>query len=180
MPVIKQSVIDLIQQRYHIVDIVDLSEHVIEPESLAVCLSQHINAKFDSNQRIVVLQHDTDYYPRINSVGNTLYNFVRLCANYQIPLDKVILLTNNYGVEAEIQSLARQICNEDTITVIYTAQWFDFPDMPLQPHSPEVPIKNLYCCLNGKMRQHRILTLSMLQEHQLLDLGVISYHFGDS
>lgn len=180
MSVIKQSVIDLVKQKYQIIEIVDLSEHDLDPESMAVCLSKHCNANFDNNQRLVVLHHDTDYYPSINSVGNTIYNFIRLCANYQIPLDKVIVLTNNYGVEAEINSLVRQICNEDSITVIYTAQWFDFPDMPLQPHQLDAEIKKLYCCLNGKMRQHRILTLSMLQEHQLLDLGVISYHFGNS
>ena len=177
MPAVKQSIIDLIRTKYQIIKIIDLVKYT-NPESLAGVLSEYHSVEFAQDQRLVILHHDTDFYPSTTSVGNTIYNILRLCANYNIPLEHVILLTNHYGIEDEVKTAARQICNADDISVIYTSQWYDFPDYTdIKPADLNVTLDYLYCCLNGKQRQHRVMTLCMLQEHDLLDVGVISYHF---
>lgn len=177
---INQSVIALIEQKYQIIKIIDLVDYDLNPESMANVLALYYNAEFTHTQRLVVLHHDTDFYPGSNTIGNTIYNFLRLCANYMIPLDKIVMLTNHYGIDIEIKSAAGQICDDDSIDVIYTSQWYDFPsELQINHLTDNVEITNLYCCLNGKQRQHRVMTLCMLQEHNLLDDGIISYNFGD-
>lgn len=180
MLAIKNTIIDSIKEKYNIVDILDLVEYDLDLKSMATKLYQYHNAIFSNDQRLIILHHDTDFYPSLNIVGNTIYNFLRLCANYQIPLDKIIFLTNHYGIEDEIKSAAVEICNDDSIYVIYTSQWADFPDIyNLQYNLQDSPIQFLYCCINGQRRQHRVMTLSMLQEHQLIDTGLVSYYFGN-
>lgn len=177
---IKQSVIDLIQEKYQIVDIIDLVKYSTNIELLADTLTKYYNSNFSANQRLVVLHHDTDYYPFESTSGNLVYNFLRLCANFLIPLDQVIFLTNHYGIVNEITKISNQICNSTPPKVIYTSQWYDFPD---RSDVVDAEINNdpsyLFCCLNHKQRQHRVLTLSILKEYNLLDRGLISYHFGN-
>lgn len=177
---IKKTVIDIISNQYQIVKIIDLAQYDLDPESMAGVLHEFAFAEFLDNQRLVVLYHETDYFPSLDCVGNTMYNFLRLCANYSIPLDKIILLTNHCGVESTIIDTAKNICNDSRITVIYTAQWYDFPDDVDPNHSvSDQTYDFLFCCLNGAQRQHRILTLCYLAEYDLLDQGLVSYHFAN-
>ena len=180
MQAVKQSIIDLIEGKYQIVKIINLVKYDTNPELLSCVFFEYYNVEFAHNQRLVILHHDTDFYPSLTSVGNTIYNVLRLCANYMIPLEKIILLTNHYGIEDEIKNTAKQICNADSVTVIYTSQWYDFPNQ--SEINAIVPLDTLdydylYCCLNGQQRQHRLMTLCMLQEHNLTEVGAISYHF---
>jgi len=180
MITVKQEVLGLIKQKYQIVKIIDLVNYDLNPESMANMLALYFNAEFTHTQRLVVLHHDTDFYPGGHAVGNTIYNFLRLCSNYIIPLNHIIFLTNHYGIESEIKSAARQICNDDGINVICTSQWYDFPNNTQNNDLLDnIDITNLYCCLNGTRRQHRVMTLCMLQEYNLLNNGIVSYHFKD-
>lgn len=177
---INQEVIDLIEQKYQIIKIIDFFYYDLDPEAMADVMAPYYNLEFEHNQRLVVLHHETDYYAGPGIAGNTIYNFLRLCANYMIPLDKIILLTNHYGIENEIKSTAKQICNDDSINVIYTSQWYDFPStIDIDHKSDDTNITNLYSCLNGQQRQHRVMTLCMLKEYELFDNGIISYNFGN-
>lgn len=177
---IKKSVLNLIQEKYEIVDVIDLVKYSSEAELLAECLSKYYNVSFGPTQRLVVLHHDTDYYASGSTVGNLIYNFLRLCSNFMISTEKIIFLTNHYGIKHEISETATQHCNIVPPQVIYTSQWFDFPDIKELniPESDIIPSR-LYCCLNQKQRRHRVLTLCMLKEFGLLDQGVVSYHFGN-
>jgi hypothetical protein len=177
---VNQEILDLIKQKYQIVNIIDLFDYDLDIESMADVLALYFNAEFTHSERLVVLHHDVDFYPSGNAVGNTIYNFLRLCSNYMISLDHIIVLTNHYGIESEIKSAASQICNDDSINVIYTSQWYDFPSAPQNNDLPDnIDITNLYCCLNGLKRQHRVMTLCMLKEYNLLNNGIVSYHFKD-
>jgi hypothetical protein len=179
---IQHSVIDLIASKYQITQILDLANYHDNPEALALDLEKYYDYTFSCNQCLLILHHDTDYYPNLEGVGNMIYNLMRLFANFLIPLDRVIILTNHYGIDKEITKVAGVICNSDAPKVIYTSQWSDFPD--INQISKSVPtdstVNYLFCCLNGVQRQHRIMTLCMLAEYQLLDNGIISYHFGNT
>lgn len=176
---IKNSVLGVIKEKYQIVDLIDLAECDMNPEDMAATFSKYVNSQFSDTQRVVVLCHETDYYPELTAVGNTVFNFLRICSNYNISLDHIIFLTNHYGIKEEIIRYSEIICNSPPPNVIYTSQWFSFPDITdlTDRHRP-FNYKYLYCCLNGCQRQHRIMTLCMLQEHGLLDRGLLSYHFG--
>lgn len=173
--------IDIIKEQYHIVDIIDLADHDLELDSLVKTIKMFESATLMSNQCLVVLHQDTDYYVNLNSVGNTVYNFFKLCAYFSLPLEKVIFVTNHFGAENEIEKLARELCNSNPPKIIYTAQWWDYPlpndipdSMPASQH-----IDYLYCCLNGVGRQHRLFTLCTLKDNELLEYGMLSYHFNN-
>lgn len=176
-----QDVFDVICNKYCVLKVVALVDYDLDPESLASILVKYCSYNFDSDEKIIVLHHDTDYYASTSAVGNTVYNFFRLCANFDIALDNIIFLTNHYGIKEEIKKVAASVCNSDKISVIYTSLWYDFPTVAETQKKnflcePE-KICKLYSCLNGKQRMHRLLTLCLLEDAGLRDQGIISYHF---
>jgi hypothetical protein len=179
---VSTDVLDIIQEKYNVIDIIDFVDYDFYPEKLATVLEKYHSAEFSVNDRIVVLHHDTDYYPDLNSTGNTIYNFFRLCANFNIPTYFILFITNHYHIDEEIKTIEKNVCNTNNISVIYTAQWYDFPsDEDIKEASSlnnnNIDFQLLYSCLNGQQREHRLFTLCMLMEHGLLDQGIISYHF---
>jgi hypothetical protein len=172
-------VANIIGEKYRIIQFFDLFKYSHDPTLLVSFLSQYENAVFEPDQRLVVALHDIDYYHTENSIGNTTYNFVVLCNHFNIPTDKIIFLTNHYGIKEPLSSLFVSICNEEPPTIIETSQWFDFPDTKsLSQENYCYDPEFLYCCLNNVFKKHRFLTLCMLKENGLIDQGILSYHWG--
>ena len=176
---VKHEVIDIVKARYEILDMIDLVEYDYQLDKLDQLLSKYSNYVFLGNHRIVILHHDTDYYINKNSEGFTLYNLFVLLNRHQIPIESLIMFTNHYGIKDEVAELSGQICNSNPLKVIYTSQWLDFPDSITvsKTNLQSTNIKNLFCCLNGANRAHRLLTLCYLQKYNLINAGTISYHF---
>lgn len=176
MLLIKQEVLDIVSSRYEILEVIDLSLFDYQLNELSLVLSKYKNYEFFHNQRLVILHHDTDYYINEHTPGFLLYNLCVLLNQYQIPHEFLILFTNHYGVKKEITELSNHICNADPFKVVYTSQWYDYSD-DASTSDHITPVENLFCCLNGVSRIHRILTLCYLKEFNLLDKGSVSYHF---
>jgi hypothetical protein len=175
---IKNEVLDIVNDRYEILDIIDLVSYDYQLDKLDQLLSKYNNHVFLKNQRILILHHDTDYYITASATGFTLYNLCVLLNRYQLPAECLIMFTNHYGIKDELAHLMEQICNSNPLKVVYTSQWYDYPDSAVVPANLQVTnIKNLFCCLNGVNRAHRLLTLCYFQKYNLLDAGTISYHF---
>lgn len=175
------EVVNIIRKKYNVIETINLVEYDLYPENLATVLEKYYSHDFSHNDRIVVLHHDTDYYLDVNSVGNTIYNFFRLCANFNICTSKILFFTNHYNIKKEIKDIEKNICNTNQILVIYTSQWRDFPsDADINQASLDnnnINFQFLYSCLNGQLREHRLLTMCMLSEYDLIDQGIISYYF---
>lgn len=175
----KSSVMQIIRSKYKILEVIDLfifDDVRYNIDDLEKNIAKYQQYEFQHNQRIVVLHHDTDYYINCHTPGFMLHNLVTLIKKYNIPQEFFILLTNHYGCQRDIDKLNNNIEDNLSMKVIYTSQWFDFPnefahEIKLQP------IEKLYTCLNGVQRIHRTFTLALLQETQLLEHGIISYHF---
>jgi hypothetical protein len=175
---IQQKVIDLVGQKYQILEILDLIYYDCRLNELNQTLQKYQNHIFSPDERIILLHHDTDYYSDIKSVGNNIYNIFRILSYHDVPLEFVIMFTNHYGIEKELQHMCQKILNKSVPQVIYTVLFWIFPEnLENLPDPKYQEIKNLYCCLNRVERAHRLLTLAYLQEYDLLDQGVISYHF---
>jgi hypothetical protein len=180
--VILPEVLDIIRERYRMVDVIDIFLFMHDVEGLARRLHTLQGRSFQADERLIILHDDTDYYPSTHSSGFQIYNLLRLCANFDISLEHMIVLTNHYGIQAEIQRLSQEICNSAGPRVVCTSQWIDYPELGDLPDPPPVDPGSrvpeyLYCCLNNKQRQHRLLTLCMLQEADLIQQGMISWHF---
>jgi hypothetical protein len=175
---IHQKVIDLVKEKYKLLEILDLVFYDNCLSELDQLLNKYQNYTFAPDERIVVLHHDTDYYPSEDGIGNNIYNLFKLLARNSIPMEFVIMFTNHYGIKSEIHHLCSHIVNQTQPKIIYTALWYDFPQN-LENIPPLVyqNIEYLYTCLNGVERAHRVLTLCYLQQKDLLSQGMISYHF---
>ena len=171
---IKSEVIDELEKRYELVDIINLVFFDLDLEKLQTCLSSWSKYKFANNQRLIILHHDTDYY--VQNQGNTTYNLIKLLSVYQIATEHVIIITNHYGLRQEVQYQS-SIAGIDPPKVVYTSLWYDFPDTERLGTISLGKFKYLYCCLNGIERSHRVATLCYLDHHNLLANGILSYHF---
>jgi hypothetical protein len=173
---IKQEVLDIVNDRYTVLDIIDLIQYDSQLEKLDELLLRYTNHIFSFDERILIFHHDTDYYTSVESTGFTLYNLCVLLKKHRIPHEFLIMFTNHYGIEKEVAHLSEQICNSPPFKVICTSQWYDYSNQQVSNNSVPV-IENLFCCLNGVNRAHRVLTLCYLKEQDLLSQGTISYHF---
>jgi hypothetical protein len=179
--ILHKEVTDLITTRFDVVETINLINYDCEIDTLVSLLSQYQDYVFGPDQRIVILHHDTDYY-QVDShkvEGNTMFNLFTLFSNFNIACEKIVFVTNHYGIQDEIDRLSVTICNSAAPMVIYTSLWYDFPTLK-DITSPVVlanSINNAYCCLNGVQRQHRILALCYLKELGLIEHGMISHSF---
>jgi hypothetical protein len=176
-PAIHQKVIDLVNEKYKILEILDLVYYDNRLMDLDQILNEYQNHTFASDERIVILHHDTDYYSE-NSIGNNTYNLFKLIARNSIPMEFVIIFTNHYEIKSEVNHLCRHIVNQTPPKIIYTSLWYDFPqNLDTPPSINYQNIEHLYACLNGVERAHRVLTLCYLNQNDLLSRGMVSYHF---
>jgi hypothetical protein len=176
---LQKKVLDIITKKYKILEIIDLVFYDYQITKLHELLSKYENYTFAPDERILILHHDIDYYVSSNVCGFTMYNLVSILHQLNIPNEFLIMLTNHYGIKKEIQNQFNTFSNSQAFKVIYTSQWYDFPENIIIEEPKPSRFQKLYCCLNGIQRQHRMAMLCNLNEKSLLDQGIISYHFGE-
>jgi hypothetical protein len=182
---IKKEVLNIVKEKYNIVDIIDLQFFDKNPQKLSEYLENYQNINFLINDRLLVLHHETEYYPLESSLGNTVYNFLKLCIINNIPSDYIIMFTNHYGLDKKIATVNKKLFNQPDCKVIYTVHWYDFPTYDcvnticVNTNLTSDHIEELFICLNNVEREHRLFTLCALQNKKLLENGIVSYHFGE-
>ena len=176
---VQPEVLDLISQRYDLRHVVDLLEVDVDLELFDRVMLDLAQTQYAPQDRTVILLHDTDYAAPGQRPGNTVYNFFRLCAHHSVPLEKIIMLTNHWGITADARHLAEVICNNEPPVIIETALWYDFPEeSQLSCDTPGTwSGQTLFVCPNNKLRRHRIFALCCMADQHLLDRGAVSFHF---
>ena len=175
---IDKRVIDLIESKYEVLEYIDVHKFMPYPDLLNELFASYARFEFADNQRIILLDHETDYYPSSDSVGFTMYNVIVLLAFHNIPLKNVILFSNIYGLQEEINKLTQELYNGENLKVINTVLWNYYRDdsgyTDINPDN--LKIEFLYCCPNRRNRLHRLLTVAYLNYHNLLDKGIVTWH----
>lgn len=174
------EVLEIIAARHSVRHIVDLFELDTDLQGFQDVMRVLSNTRYQHADIAVILLHDTDYCHSGQLYGNTVYNFFRLAAQFDLPLERMIFITNHHGLKSQITKLSQEICNSQPPKIIETVLWFDFPRQ--QQISSAKPTDwhwnhTLFVCPNNKCRQHRLVFLCFLQHYQLLSLGSVSYHF---
>lgn len=171
-------VLDAIKEQYEVLDIIDLETFSTDLTKLVNRFEQHRSRVFEPTQRLVVLHHDTDYYPDVNGTGFLVYNFLHIMSNLDISTEHCLFVTNHMGIGSEVAEVATQQFNITPPLVVETSQWYDFPDLEFMHRGITTNnIEYVYSCLNGLHRDHRVAMLSYLKHYNLLDVGMVSYHF---
>jgi hypothetical protein len=168
-------------EKYQIKGTVNLVNSATNPIGIFKKIKQIAQDSYDENERIVVQHYDTDFYFGRNGVG--LHNFLTCLTHYQISPSKVIFLTNHPGIDSEIllyyqHNYPRHNYDIDQINVVvnnYTTFQTIIDPIRLSPDYDS--IDHHYICLCGSPRTHRKLFLSLLNHYNLLDQGIVTWHF---
>lgn len=177
---VQPEVLELISERYNIRHVVDFLDIDLDLALFRQVMHDVAITEYQHTDRTVVLLHDTDYCESQSRHGHSIYNFFKLTAAFEAPLERMIFVTNHHGITAEITRLSTVICNSEPPTVIETVLWYDFPTAQQlavhQPHIQSTPTR-LFACPNNKHRRHRMFLLTCLADSGVLGRGAVSYHF---
>lgn len=163
-----------LKEKYNIIAVIDLVELDSNPQRLYQLLQQAYKEFYQHNDRIVIYHYDTDFY-HSNGAGFAINNLITCLHSLDISINFCILLTNHYGISTEIATLS----NSNPGMSIFENNYYLAQTTP-EPAPIDInihKIKKLYICLNGARRTHRVLFLSYLKEYQLLNRGILSWHF---
>lgn len=164
------------------VDVVDCLDLLANDHNLNNCIEffkKYQEFEFKHNQRLLILNQDTDYYPSWDSVGNNIFNIITIIAEFDVSTDHIVILNANFGDRfvKEVNNLC-DINNLNPIQVIDTSLWYNYPPSPIEDIDISINKKNLFCFLNGVSRSHRKTMYAWLAEYDLLEHGNISWHTG--
>ena len=163
-----------LKEKYNIIAEIDLLELDSNPQRLYHDLKQAYRERYEPNDRILIYHYDTDFY-YTDGPGFTISNLMTCLNSLDISVNFCLLLTNHYGISNEIN----QLSNNDLDMLIFENNYQLMQTDP-DPDPVDINIDKIrkpYICLNGAQRSHRILFLSYLKEYQLLDSGILSWHF---
>jgi hypothetical protein len=179
---LRDSTIKQLTDRFELVDCFDFFLHDNNPNEFYAWAEKWKDYTFLPNQRILILNIDTDYYVENQQVpmGNNNYNFFRCCQYFGLPTEFLIYFSATYGMHTEIFNICK-LFNVSPPTVIES---IFIPLLAPQLVNPinysTNKLSRLFICLNGEQRSHRILFLSHLANSNLVDQGYISHMFRSS
>lgn len=135
-------------------------------------LEQHLRSTkldyYTPKQKYIVEHVDTDYYHPDFNYGFCLSNLISVFKTVDIPLHTLLLFTNHFGIEQEINALApdphdRPIVVTSFITTTHYTNHYQPVDV-----NPEL-IKYPAICMMGAVRTHRNVVFRFLEKHNLLE-----------
>jgi hypothetical protein len=128
---------------------------------------------YTPKQKYIVEHVDTDYYHPDFNYGFWLSNLISVFKTVDIPLHALLLFTNHFGIEQELNALASDphdrptVVNSFITTTHYTEHY-----QPVEV-SPEL-IKYPAICMMGAGRTHRHVVFRFLEKNNLLETVAIS------
>lgn len=164
--------------KYNVLGIFDLCAYDADMSALYADLLKFQSRAFASNEKIVFYHFETDFY--LNGTGFTVYNLQVILNALDISQSACIMLTLSYGIEEEIHSTGRCICNDSYpmqvvansyVTLVSTST----PSLGVQNNFDQIEYP--FSCLNGRERTHRVMLLCLLEELNLLDKGIVTWNF---
>lgn len=130
---------------------------------------QHYTPK----QKYIVEHMDTDYYHPGFDHGFWLSNLISVFQAVDIPLHAMLLFTNHFGIEKEINVLApdphdRPLVVSSFITTMHYTNQYQPMDIDAEH------IKYPAICMMGAGRTHRHAMFRFLEKHNLLETVAVA------
>lgn len=164
-----------LQTKYNIIAEINLYKLGNDPGRLYQALASAYKDQYDPNDRILIYHYDTDFYYGRGEAGFIISNLMTCLNHLDISVCFCLLLTNHYGISNEIN---QGVTNEFGMQIFENNYLLKQTDPNPNPIDINVDkIVKSYICLNGAKRSHRVMFLCYLREHQLLDCGILSWHF---
>lgn len=128
---------------------------------------------YTSKQKYIVEHVDTDYYHPDFKYGFWITNLISVFRQVDIPLHCLLLFTNHFGIEREIQSLAPDPMDRPLVvsSFIVSSHYSDnYQSVDTDADAIDYPA----ICMMGSSRTHRHALFRFLQHNQLLDKVAVS------
>jgi hypothetical protein len=172
----KTLIENLIRSNFDIIDEFRFLDNDHDPKLFFEWCKKWNSYTFSHNQRIIIFNIDVDYYCEGQTIGNNTYNFFACCAYFQLPTEFFLYFT--VGAVTEIFDVCK-LFNLMLPTVLSTIgiQPTIYPTDTKETKFDSNLIQKPFVCLNKTKRTHRVVLLSHLKEHGLLDKGFVSYQF---
>lgn len=170
----------VLDKKFNILSYINLASTDFNPTVLDQSLKSFHNYEFKNNEKILIIHIDTQYYLPTCNYSITLYNLHATLHAYNIPTESILMFTNHYGIEKELEILAK-IFNFITPIKAFTS-FYDFVGTTKNVNDIDTnhnSIDYLFCCINGVQRSHRTLMLSMLKHYELFEHGLITTNFSN-
>lgn len=178
-----QSIEHHLRTNYNVVGEVDLYHACTEPLQVYQALANAKQPYYQPEDKIIVYHYDTEYYYSKNAVGIGLYNFLSSLHALDISPSVCILMTNHYGFTKEISAFYKEYYpthdyTNDCVTVVESN--YQQMQTPVTVQDTSIAIEQIaypYICLSGIKRPHRVLFLCLLKQANMLDQGLVAWHF---
>lgn len=108
-----------IEQHYNVLGIFILHLYDQNFELLQQRLTQIKKTEFDSQDRIIIVHFDSDYYIQ-NQFGVDLYNLFTIWQHMDLPWHTMMIYTNHVGIGREVDQLCQYADPADQPTIIET------------------------------------------------------------
>jgi hypothetical protein len=167
-----------LKTKYNIIAEIDLYQFGKDPGRLYQVLASAYKNQYDPDDRILIYHYDTDFYYQDGGAGFIISNLMTCLNQLDISVCFCLLLTNHYGIVNEINQLSTNKLGMQIFENNYTLAHASLTPNPIDTNVDK--IVKPYICLNGAKRSHRVLFLCYLRDHQLLDCGILSWHFNST
>ena len=115
---IPAEIIDLLTKKYNIIGNIAFQQFDHDWDHLRSFFQHTKKTKFDRLDRYMITHQDTDIYLPEMSVGLNLRNFFEIVNELDIPLFTILIWTNHFGLQKELDILHRARHPKDRPTVI--------------------------------------------------------------
>lgn len=109
---------NLLTKKYNIIGNIEFKQFDYNWDNLRSFFRYTKKTKFDHCDRYVIEHQDTDIYLAEMSVGLNLRNFFEVVRELDIPLFTILIWTNHFGLQKELDILHGQSHVKDRPTVI--------------------------------------------------------------
>jgi len=154
-----------------ILDTIDLLSYDNNIDGLYQRLKKSKKNYFESDEKIIVLHNDTEFYYLNNPVGFTLYNLFQCWYALDIPLSTMVLIANCSDIEQTINDyfvVDKHDCPTVISVVVNCASLIHIKSS--QHYQINYAPTHAAVCLMGVARSHRIALMKYLVANQLLQL----------
>ena len=130
---------------------------------------------YEHNYRFIFYHWDSDYYLTHDTPGFTLRNLQRILVKLDIPNYFCLIITQQ-NIEKDLEKLRLEECVNEPIAisciqaVLQDATYMDYSNL-----DPGLNIDKVFISLNGRVRTHRTIIMSLLKHKNLLNKGIVSY-----
>lgn len=159
-----QEIFDVFAAKYNIIASIETKEFDLNFDHLRHFFASTKKQKFASQDRYIIVHQDTDVYINEMSVGLNLRNLLVIVEELDIPFYTIIIWTNHFGLQREIDLLCQNQHSQNRPTVIesfctVTHVADSYQDRPLAVDS----IHYQGLCMMGAPRSHRYALYTSLR-----------------